>query len=214
MTRVRVFIDYQNVYHRARGTFDLEHDAPYVGNVRPVRLGHLVTTMGRSVDSNRKLTGVQVYRGEPTYKSHPKVQAAFQRQVETWRSNNAASGLLTVKTRPLRYEPTAWDHTGRVTQWGSAQEKGIDVMLALDLALGAKANEFDVAVVVSGDTDLIPAIEAAQEAGARVENAVWWPEDDSGRPIRLSSRPIWCHRLYRREFESVRDDTDFAAATE
>ncbi len=39
--------------------------------------------------------------------------------------------------RPLRYSPTAWDHSGRAITWNKGEEKGIDVLLALSMTLGA-----------------------------------------------------------------------------
>lgn len=39
------------------------------------------------------------------------------------------------------------------------REKGIDVKLATDLIVGAVDNQYDTAVVVSSDTDLVPAID-------------------------------------------------------
>ncbi len=44
---------------------------------------------------------------------------------------------LKLTKRPLRYSPTAWDHTGRAITWNKGEEKGIDVVLALSMALGA-----------------------------------------------------------------------------
>lgn len=41
---------------------------------------------------------------------------------------------------------------------GRIREKGVDVKLAVDLVIGASDNLYDTAVVVSSDTDLIPAI--------------------------------------------------------
>ena len=44
------------------------------------------------------------------------------------------------------------------------REKGVDVKLAVDLVVGAADNLYDVAIVVSSDTDLIPAIKYARKA--------------------------------------------------
>ena len=41
---------------------------------------------------------------------------------------------------------------------GRIREKGVDVKLAIDLVIGAVDNLYDVAVVISSDTDLIPAV--------------------------------------------------------
>lgn len=48
---------------------------------------------------------------------------------------------------------------------GVFKEKGVDVKLATDLLLGACQDKYDQAFVVSSDSDLIPAIEGAQEMG-------------------------------------------------
>lgn len=52
---------------------------------------------------------------------------------------------------------------------GVFQEKGVDVHIAVDLLKGAYENRFDTAVLVSSDTDLIPAIEAVRHKKKRVE---------------------------------------------
>ncbi len=44
---------------------------------------------------------------------------------------------LKLTKRPLRYSPTAWDHSGRAIIWNKGEEKGIDVLLALSMTLGA-----------------------------------------------------------------------------
>lgn len=210
MSRVRVFIDYQNVYHRARGAFGSDDDPPHCGNVKPLRLAALVNHLGQSEDPDRTLTQVRVYRGEPTKKSHAKVQSAFQRQVEAWK-RDATDDLLVVRTRPLRYEPIEFDRYGKPTRWGRAEEKGIDVMIALDLVLGAQRNEYDTAVLISGDTDLVPAIDEALKFNKRIENAVWQPDGGRARPLSASgSTNIWAHRLTRTHFNSVFDDIDYA----
>lgn len=169
MTRVKVFIDYQNVYHGARQAFGRGSEHPTFGHVRPLRLGVLLRQLGESVDPARELTGVAIFRGEPTARSHPTLQSASQKQIAAWRK----AALVTATTRPLRHNPTAWDHTGRPTAWDKGEEKGIDVLLALDVALGAVRDEYDVAIIVSGDTDLVPALDEAANCGKIVENAVW-----------------------------------------
>jgi uncharacterized LabA/DUF88 family protein len=204
MTRVAVFIDYQNVYHGAREVFGGPRTAPpTMGHVNPLRLGLLLTQLGEEVDPNRELTGVTVYRGRPGSKSHRNLQAAFARQVDAWKQ----MPRLTVRTRPLRYQPIAWS-SGAPSEW-RGEEKGIDVLIALDIALGARDNRYDVAVVVSADTDLIPAIEVALEAGRRVETATWVGPGSRQWPLRVPNRLLWNHQLDERRFGYVRDDTNY-----
>lgn len=210
MTRLKVFIDYQNVYHGAREAFGLRDAHPVEGHIRPLRLALLLKQLSEPVDPGRSLTEVAIFRGEPTTRSHALLQAAFHKQVAAWRSH---APLVRVTTRPLRYNATGWDHTGKPIAWDTGEEKGIDVLLALDIVLGAVRDAYDVAVLVSGDTDLIPAIDAALDLGKRVENAVWWPDDRPGRPLRASGgQRIWCHRLTAKHYKWLHDPTNYAYA--
>lgn len=52
---------------------------------------------------------------------------------------------------------------------GVYHEKGVDVHMAVDMVRGAYMNEFDKAILVSSDNDLIPAIKSVKEAGKKVE---------------------------------------------
>ena len=204
MSRVAVFIDYQNTYHGACRAFgDPGTDPPTMGHVDPHRLGILLTQLGEPVDPHRELVGVTVYRGEPGSKSHRKLRASFARQVDYWQSQT----LLTVRTRPMRYQPAAWSG-GQPSEW-RGEEKGIDVMMSLDIVIGARDDLYDVAVVVSADTDLDPAIEAAVVAGKKIEVASWIGPHAAVRPRRIGERRIWNHWLDERRFQHVRDDKGY-----
>lgn len=52
---------------------------------------------------------------------------------------------------------------------GRPREKGVDVKVAIDLVVGAIDGLFDTAILVSSDTDLIPAIKYVRHKGKRVE---------------------------------------------
>jgi uncharacterized LabA/DUF88 family protein len=49
------------------------------------------------------------------------------------------------------------------------KEKGVDVKLAVDVLDFAYQNKYDIAIVVSSDTDLIPAISRARELKKKIE---------------------------------------------
>ena len=71
----------------------------------------------------------------------------------------AAQGATPI-ARPLRYPP-GW-------KLGSSErpiEKGIDVKLAIDAVMMALRGEYDVAVIASCDTDLVPVLEALLSLG-------------------------------------------------
>lgn len=164
-TRVAVFVDYQNTYMGARTAFQWEHEHFTVGQVFPRRLGILLADRGRSVDPTRQLQSMRVFRGEPS-PVHSRVgQAACQRQVRFW---EAQAGVEPI-TRPLKYYPVSTDRWGN-TIW-EGKEKGIDVLMALSMVMGAMRDEFDVAVLVSADTDLLPAVEATLALGKLCEVA-------------------------------------------
>ena len=52
---------------------------------------------------------------------------------------------------------------------GRIREKGVDVKISVDLVIGAVDNIFDTAIIVSSDTDLIPAIKYARFKGKNIE---------------------------------------------
>lgn len=48
-------------------------------------------------------------------------------------------------------------------------EKGVDVKIATDLLVGAYENLYDDAIVISSDTDLLPAMQKVKQLGKNVE---------------------------------------------
>ena len=52
---------------------------------------------------------------------------------------------------------------------GAYHEKGVDVQLAVDLLVGAYENKYDTAVLISSDTDLLPAIQKVIDLKKTVE---------------------------------------------
>ncbi len=48
-------------------------------------------------------------------------------------------------------------------------EKGVDVLMAVDLLVGAYENIYDSVILVSSDTDLIPALEKIRSMKKKVE---------------------------------------------
>ena len=186
-------IDYQNAFHGARAAFGLQHEGHTAGQIDPLRLARHVTEAGFAVDPTRTLVSVRVYRGEPSSKFPPGGQAACQRQVAAW----DASRLVTPVVRPLKYYAD-----------GTVREKGIDVLIALDIAEGAYNDDYDVIVLMSADSDLAPALERAIQHGKRAEVAAWTSLTSRIR-LRLPSRNIWCHSLTAAVYQSIHDPTDF-----
>ena len=58
---------------------------------------------------------------------------------------------------------------GYILKTDGYHEKGVDVQIAVDLLIGAYENLWDKVILVSSDTDLLPAIRKARELGKTVE---------------------------------------------
>ncbi len=195
--RLRLFIDYQNVYQGARHAFGYSQALPSVGQVNPRKVGRLIASLYQG-DTGARLERVFVYRGMPDGRKDAKGYAACRRQVAAWHKE----GDVTVQTRPLRYPPD-----------GKPMEKGIDVKLAIDFVESALDQKAELLVIFSGDSDLIPALEMVygryEDLGVRPMSSAW-----VGAPrIQLPVRGFWCFNLTRTHFEAVRDDTVYVPTT-
>lgn len=196
--RVCVFLDSQNVYHCARESFGLARAPARAGQVDPAALGRLLASR---VDDG-VLTGVRVYRGRPSRRRDPRSFAAFRRQSDAWCRVGA---LVSVFARDLRY-PGDWPAR-------RAEEKGIDVALAVDFVLLCARGEYDVGILFSSDTDLVPALEAviALRPGAApaCEVAAWAPAHGHARVLSVRGVRLRHHLLGIADFVAVADETDY-----
>lgn len=196
--RVWVFIDSQNVIRDAKEAFHVPSDPASYGHVYPDRLASLLVSLGIQP---RVLDEVRIYTGAPANAHQPVAYRAHMKQRSVW----IGAGVK-VFPRTLRYPPD-WPQT-------KAQEKGVDVALAVDLVRYALVEKtFDIGIVVSTDTDLVPALEAVTDGPAarawgwpRVEVTTWAPNK---KQLRVPGKNIWCYKLDRDQYESVRDHTNY-----
>ena len=195
-TRIVLFIDAQNLYHVAREAFFADSDPAYLGQSDPVKLGRAIATRG---PVPRDLTQVRVYTGRPASSKQPRPYAAHMKQCATW----ARSGVH-VTYRTLRY-PRNWPRE-------RAEEKGIDVALSVDYVTMAVEGAFDIGVIASTDTDLLPAVEyvfrLAIHGGPRAEVMAW--SSKTGNPrLSIPGARLWCHWFNRNDYDQVGDPTDY-----
>lgn len=205
--RVTIFIDYQNVYKRARGIFELDNLENVVGQISPIKVGHLLVN---KIGGDCSLEQVRAYRGIPSNNVNPKGYGAVRRQTASWKKAGQTETVL----RQIHY-PSGWPDSA--PEDGKPREKGIDVALAIDFVRMAIAGDFDFGVIFSMDNDLKPALEYIGEAYPSIGLAVasWWPSgqvSDRARPSTISVHGINLKdiRLSFRDFESVRDDVDYS----
>lgn len=135
--RTIVFIDGQNLYHLARDAWS--SSPPYSWPSYDVeKLANALTSRisGRTLQQVRFYTGVPNSRGNPFW-----------------------HGFWNNKLRFLR-NGGIYTYRGRVNSGG--QEKGVDVTISLDLVQATYRKEFEVAIIVSQDSDFGPAVRVAK----------------------------------------------------
>jgi uncharacterized LabA/DUF88 family protein len=192
LRRFVLFVDYQNAYMQARRCFAREASRPSAGQFRPAALGELV-----GARLGIELHQVRVYRGLPHAVRDPRSFTAADRQISAWQRNERVA----VVTRPLRYRGSL-----------PPEEKGIDVRLAVDFVAMALRGEYDVGVLMSHDTDLVPALEAVLDVApaARVEVAAWAPTHGRVNRLRIPGRRLWCHYLAAADYAALADGRNYA----
>lgn len=161
MERVQIFIDGGNFYHLAlkklginESSFNFEAFADFLANNRTI--------------NNQ---GKRLYIGTVREKAGDlKSKFAMSKQVALFNILKATNWEIKTSKLKTRTEKLVIDErvegyqalhkAGIYTiKFERSREKGIDVKLATDLIVGAVDNQYDTAVIVSSDSDLIPAID-------------------------------------------------------
>ncbi len=193
-----LFVDVQNTYRGARESF-LGGSAPSAsGQFDPMRLGKIVESRGGPGGADCALDEVRAYTGRPDPEKDPKTYSAHMRQCANWERDG-----VTLVHRALRY-PREWPSQ-------RAQEKGIDTALAIDFVTMAVDGAYDIGVIMSTDTDLLPALEFVRDrfAGDRHVAVAAWRSPHSNRRLSIPGTNIWCHWLNRDDYDSVADLADY-----
>jgi uncharacterized LabA/DUF88 family protein len=159
--RVNIFIDGGNFYHLAlrklgssESNFDFEKFANFLAN------GRKIVEMGK-----------RFYIGSVTEKlGDEKSKEAMSKQTSlfTKLKNNhweIRTSKLRKRVEEVKIDDRVVDYKNILKkgiekiQYERLREKGIDVKLATDLIVGAVDNKYDIAVIVSSDADIVPAID-------------------------------------------------------
>jgi uncharacterized LabA/DUF88 family protein len=199
--KVAVFVDWQNCYNWARRAFHADHDPSPSGQVRPGAFAQLLAEKG---PGPREVVHIGMYRGRPDPRKDPKTYAAHMRHCAAW--ERECGTLLNLRTRTLRY-PHGWPSHGL-----RAEEKGIDVQFAIDAMLMAARGEYDVAILATADSDLLPVAEGLMllkaTGGPDVEVIGW-----GGVSVKLEVPDVPVRWIGPLDYKTVRDNTDYNIAT-
>jgi len=170
--RIQIFIDGGNFHHlvlkklRAEEqNFSFEKFAEFLAN------GRVTTERGK-----RFYVGTVRERGDDERsKTAMSKQTALFNVLKSTRWEIKTSKLRTrteriiVDDRVVGYQELLKKGVKEIV-FQRTREKGIDVKLAIDLVVGAADNQYDTAIVVSSDGDLIPAIDwIRRRQGKKVE---------------------------------------------
>lgn len=152
LAQVIVFIDGQNLFHLAREAWQEGYHWP---KYDPVKLARELTAL----EPGREVVQIRFYTGVPT-----------ARQNARWH------GFWTAKTRAMESAGVVV-FKGRIM---NDREKGVDVRIALDLVRLTRERAYDVAIVVSQDSDLN---EALREAVQIAKEQRRWITLESAHPL-------------------------------
>ena len=201
-----VIVDYQNIHLTAHELFapagtpkheTLVHPLHFANQVVGERNNRAIAARqaGKPAPPCVELAAVHVFRGMPSNKHNPTAYRRSMAQRSEWTRDRRVH----VTYRTLRY---LWD--SRVQGYVAA-EKGIDVMLALDVVRAVREHVSDVVILATHDTDLEPALDEAMTGqGCLIESAGW----DRARQLRTAT---WhWHTVLRAEsFVRSRDRKDY-----
>ena len=141
-----VFMDGQNLYHLARAAWLSGVTYPTPPYAWPSYDVEKLANALAAREQGRTLTEIRFYTGVP----HRSIDQYWH---DYW-SN---------KIRYLR-NGGIYVYRGKVNRGG--QEKGVDVSLALDLVQATHERRYDVAILVSQDSDFGPAVSLAKQVAA------------------------------------------------
>ena len=193
--RVAVFVDYENV-HRTGHSLYTNYGLPLYSTVLdPLKLAKRIVERRRFPS---ELADVHVFRGRPLPQFQPEACSANDQLAHAWEADGAH-----VVRRDLKYV-THDDGSWR------AEEKGIDVALAIGAIESAMDGRFDVAVVFCNDTDQLPTLELLfRKLPPKVEIACWAGAKPLWFPDMLRAIPSrklpFCHFLGEADFTECRD---------
>jgi uncharacterized LabA/DUF88 family protein len=192
------FVDGQNLFQHAKVAFGHHHP-----NYDPVRLHQAVC---RSQGWAPSL--VRFYTGVPDAARDPKWHGYWARRALALKHAG-----VTVTTRRLQYRyRDAYNEYGDLEQIEIAQEKGVDIRIALDIVRLARTKQYDVAVIYSQDQDINEVVEEvwdiAKEQERRVILASAFPAGPNATFQRGINKTQWI-KIDQEMYDSCLDHRDY-----
>jgi uncharacterized LabA/DUF88 family protein len=196
-----VFFDGQNLYHGARDAWapdpSLKVRTPYAWPSYDVEA--LAEALVQS-ESGRRLSQTRFYTGVPgSQLGGPRSQSRDDFWHEFW-----GNKLRHLSARGVHV------YRGRINPGG--QEKGVDVSIAIDLIHLTYQQAYDVAILVSSDSDLGPAVELAKklcsDQGRVCDFESAFPYQQPHHAPRGVPGTV-CRRISRETYDACRDPREY-----
>ena len=169
--RVMIFIDGSNVYHSLKGIF-----------------GRTDVDMGRfcrKLQNRRQLIRIYYYNAKVGKREEP----------ERYRHQQAFfSGVNAVPYLELRLGRLVYNNWPNVPPY----EKGIDVQLTTDMLTHSFKNNYDVVILVAGDSDYVGALQAVKDNGKHVEVALFGKRGTSWQLRNVADRVVTLNKQFMR----------------
>ena len=154
--RVMIFIDGSNMYHSLKNNFG--------------RTDIDIGKFCQKLIDRRRLIRIYYYNARVGQQEEPE---RYQRQQAFF---DSVSAIPYCELRLGRLVYINWPNTPPF-------EKGVDIQLTTDLLTHSFKNNYDVAILVAGDSDYVGALQAVKDNGKHVEVALFGKERTS-RPLR------------------------------
>jgi uncharacterized LabA/DUF88 family protein len=196
--RAVAFVDGQNLFHAARSAFGYTYPNYDIG------------ALARSICAGRgwNLGQTRFYTGVPDARDNAFWNGFWAKKLLSM----SRAGVWTF-SRPLRYRnQTVKLPDGTSHAVLSAEEKGVDVRIALDIIRMAHRREYDVALVFSQDQDLsevaaeVRVISGEQNRWIKIASA--FPDSPAARNHRGINSTDWI-RIDRAAYDACIDPRDY-----
>ncbi len=161
--RVMIFIDGSNLYHSLKNFFKRTD----------IDIGKLCNRLLEK----RRLIRIYYYNAKVGLKEEP----------ERYRNQQAFfAGVNAIPYSELRLGRLVYYNWPNTPPY----EKGVDIQLATDMITHSFKDNYDVAVLVAGDSDYVGALQSVKDNGQHVEVALFGKEQTSRRLRAVADRVI------------------------
>ena len=149
--RATLFIDGNNFYYKLKDVVSAQQEAYRMIDLHYRNFAQALTKQNAPTDIRYYIGAVKRQSGTDREKAE-KMYAGQQKLIARLRSHGAQVILGSLIQHPDR----------------SFHEKGVDVRLAVEMIRLAREDQYDVAYLLSSDTDLVPAVEEVHSFNKKV----------------------------------------------